>query len=139
MSFRARASSCASFFLRLSASSCARRSSFAGCGNSKSNSFRFIMLAARRQNHGSQSPGTFPGSAVSSSAGAARNHMFESSLVNDKARTARPYTVSLSLMLQITAAAAAVAYPLWHIEALKVIPLRAPSPFQRAVELVERV
>ena len=63
--------------------------------------------------------------------------MFESSLVNDKARTARPYTVSLSLMLQITAAAAAVAYPLWHIEALLVIPLRAPSPFRRAVELVD--
>ncbi len=63
--------------------------------------------------------------------------MFESSLVNDAARTARPYTVSLSLALQVAAAAAAVAYPLWHIEALPFIKLRAPSPFRRAIELVD--
>lgn len=63
--------------------------------------------------------------------------MFEASLVNDKARTARPYTVSMSLVLQVTAAAAAVAYPLWHIEPLPAVKLRAMSPFRRAVELVD--
>ncbi len=63
--------------------------------------------------------------------------MFEASLVNDTARTARPYTVSLSIVLQVMAAAFAVAYPLWHIEELPFLPLRAPSPFRKAIELVD--
>jgi periplasmic protein TonB len=63
--------------------------------------------------------------------------MFEASLVNDAARTARPYTVSLSLAMQIAAAAAAVCYPLWHIEALPIVKLRVTSPFRRAIELVD--
>ena len=63
--------------------------------------------------------------------------MFEASLVNDAARTARPYTVSFSLVLQFAAAAVAVAYPLWHIEALPVVKLRAPSPFRNAIELLD--
>ena len=63
--------------------------------------------------------------------------MFEASLVNDTARTARPYTVSLSIVLQVAAAAFAVAYPLWHIETLPFLPLKAPSPFQKAMTLVD--
>jgi periplasmic protein TonB len=63
--------------------------------------------------------------------------MFEASLVNDQARTARPYTVTFSLALQLTLAAMAFAYPLWHIEALPVLKLHVPSPFRRIVELVD--
>ena len=63
--------------------------------------------------------------------------MFEASLVNDTARTARPYTVSCSIILQVVAAAFAVAYPLWHIEALPFLPLKAPSPFRKAMTLVD--
>lgn len=63
--------------------------------------------------------------------------MFEASLVNDTARTARPYTVSFSALVQVAAALAAVTYPLWHLEALPRIPLRAPSPFRNAVKLVD--
>lgn len=63
--------------------------------------------------------------------------MFEASLVNDTARTARPYTVSFSALLQVLAALGAVTYPLWHIEPLPRIPLRAPSPFRNAIRLVD--
>ena len=63
--------------------------------------------------------------------------MFEASLVDDTARTARPYTVSLSIVLQVMASAFAVAYPLWHIEKLPFLPLRAPSPFRNPTTLVD--
>lgn len=63
--------------------------------------------------------------------------MFEASLVNDTARTSRPYTVSFSALLQVLAATVAVTYPLWHIEPLPRIPLRAPSPFRNAIPLVD--
>ncbi len=63
--------------------------------------------------------------------------MFEASLVNDQARTARPYTVTFSLALQLTLAAMAFTYPLWHIEPLPVLKLRVPSPFRQITELVD--
>ncbi len=63
--------------------------------------------------------------------------LFQESLVDDSARTARPYTVSFSLTMQMIAAAAAISYPLWHIEPLPRIALRAPSPFRSAVQLVD--
>ena len=63
--------------------------------------------------------------------------MFEASLVNEQARTARPYTVTFSLVLQLTMAALAFTYPLWYIEALPILKLRVPSPFRRIVQLVD--
>ena len=63
--------------------------------------------------------------------------MFESSLVNDTVRTSRPYTVSFSALLQLALAAAAVTYPLWHVEALPRVKLRALSPFRNAMPLVD--
>ena len=63
--------------------------------------------------------------------------MFEASLVNDAARTSRPYTVSVSALLQLGMAAVAVTYPLWHIEALPRVRLRAPSPFRNAIPLAD--
>ncbi|MBM3796342.1 MAG: hypothetical protein FJW31_20290 [Acidobacteria bacterium] len=63
--------------------------------------------------------------------------LFQESLVDDGARTARPYTVSFSLTMQLIAAAAAISYPMWHIEPLPRVKLRAPSPFINAVKLVD--
>ena len=63
--------------------------------------------------------------------------MFEASLVNDQARTARPYSVAFSLALQLTLAAMAFSYPLWYIEALPMLKLKVSSPFRRIVELVD--
>ncbi len=63
--------------------------------------------------------------------------MFEASLVNDQGRTARPYTVTFSLALQLTLAAMAFTYPLWYIEALPILKLRVPSPFRQITELVD--
>ena len=63
--------------------------------------------------------------------------MFEASLVNDQARTARPYTVTFSLALQLTLAAMAFTYPLWYIEALPLLKLRVPSPFRQVTQLVD--
>jgi len=63
--------------------------------------------------------------------------MFETSFVEKAGRTSRPFTVSLSLVLQCAAVCVALAYPLFHIEPLS-LPRLPTLPFHmRSVELVD--